>query len=304
MRVLVTSNHTNITGVNTFLYTFIATLKKEIKDIEIDFYVPFSNYTPSHFEDYLEQYIANFFIVYPQESDYDYIYYSYKSNIEFRKDTFAKKGFFVHGLMNPDYAIKDDMNIDKSFVFGERSMKHTEHKDKVLIRNFVDLKRFKPVKLNKELHTVAIFRPRNRDVGYINLKQACKQLGLCLKVIGGIEDCFGNVANWNVEKDLREADLVVATGRCMHEAMAMGIPVINGGLFPSEGYIDSEKKFLEGLETNSSGWITRALKPLNEASVDDIVKELSKWKHSDGALMRKCAEKHLNPASFIKKILF
>ncbi|GEN35148.1 glycosyltransferase [Aneurinibacillus danicus] len=121
-----------------------------------------------------------------------------------------------------------------------------------IIRNGIELERFTSVKLiNKAPEKILLLSNRFTDEVINTISSACKKLDLDLEVIGQSEK-----VEWQVEKKINDADIVVSLGRGILEAMACQrvafVYDYNGGdgIVTPFNYTELRKKNFSG-RTNS-----------------------------------------------------
>ena len=154
-----------------------------------------------------------------------------------------------------------------------------------LIRSGVDLKRFcSHKKLNDIPKVLSVCRGDDSL-----LREACIRIGWRFYNI--LKDTKYRV--WHIEDLMNNADIVVGTGRVLHEAMACGRACLswdNLKMAPTQGcgYVD-ESNWYDCAQTNFTG---RGFLTIED--VDVMMAELQKYDTRDGELMRGFAEKELD----------
>ncbi len=110
----------------------------------------------------------------------------------------------------------------------------------------------------------------------------------------------GRKCEYNIEKLMRESDLVVATGRAVYEAMLCGRPVLvhNTGAC-GECFIQDEPSFARLMETNCSG----RLLGNRFGTVDEIESELRGYNPSCGKSMRGWAKTRFDADAIYRRML-
>lgn len=156
----------------------------------------------------------------------------------------------------------------------------------IIIYNPVNLERFKSVKpINKELKNVLLLsnksHPQTKEFHVI--VSACEELGLNLNVVG----LGSGTAQWEVEKHINTADLVISMGRGIYESMAVGRNCVVAGYGKLAGFVDN-KSYFEFRKWNCSGRIKTA----EDITVQGLIKEFKKYNTEQGEKNRKLAEKY------------
>jgi len=118
----------------------------------------------------------------------------------------------------------------------------------VIIRDFIDTERFKPVKpINNNLQNVLFLSNYKKWKNYYRVSEACKALRLNLTCIGSP---YGR--RYDVENAIQEADLVISWARGILEAMSCGRAALSFDRLEGDGYITKETYF-EARKDNFSG---------------------------------------------------
>lgn len=298
MKILFVHKHSRLTGVSTFIYTAIKEITK--LNVEVDLYV--ENPQKSIFIDKVKE-ICNV-VDEVKQTGYDRVYFNYRSQLHLYTGS-AKKYFFVHGLMDQEYSPDD--SVDKIFCFGERSFSYIQNaswQEKVLIRNGLDLSKFqfKP-SMSGDVKKILIFDSRTSNTIVTLLTGMCSRNNWYVSVISSNSQNDRVDEIWDVEERIYDADVVIAKGRSMFEAMACGKPVVNYGLEGGDGSIDSEN-FLIAITTNGSGWVTRKLaSPFEGFDPSVMEKEIKKALSSDVCKSRKMIEEFYDMKSYVQEIL-
>lgn len=165
-----------------------------------------------------------------------------------------------------------------------------------LIVNGVNLERFKPTKINKELKNILSLSQSDRLNQF--LQKVCDKYGYNFKH----HNKFRNPV-FNIEDEIADADLVVSLGRGAYESMACGKNVLIADWRPyqtamMDGMLtgDNAARFLCN---NCSGRTER--RGIDEKS---IVEELSKYSQENGEANRSFAEKNLNIKDKVDKMIY
>lgn len=117
-----------------------------------------------------------------------------------------------------------------------------------IIRDFIDTERFKPsAPIGKTLKKVLFISNYKKWKNYKAVSGACQKLGLELTCHGSP---YGR--NFEIEKAINEADLVVSWARGILEAMACGRAALSFDRYEGDGYIDPES-YYEARKDNFSG---------------------------------------------------
>ena len=167
----------------------------------------------------------------------------------------------------------------------QQHLKRSEHESELIV-NGINLDRFKPTKINKELKNILSLSQSDRLNNF--LQKMCDRYDYNFKH----HNKFLNPI-FNIEEEIAAADLVVTLGRGAYESMACGKnvliadwrayqPALMDGLITE----DNTARFLRN---NCSGRTEK--KTIDESS---IVKELLKYSAAQGEANRNFAEKNLN----------
>ena len=273
MRILSINHYTSITGVGTWTYTLLNAIKEIHPNIIVDIWFKTDN-RDSLLIRQLSRVVDNIYFEKP-DNQYDIVYTHYAEK-EYPK---TKKIYhFIHNIMSGNY-----MNpyADKIFCFSERVYNYIDFSNKELIRNGIDIKRFKYIKPKKELKNILVFDSRNNAFQNSKVLAASSMLGKYMSFLG--EDLNHNIHNrWNVEDYIKSSDLVIAVGRSAIESLAMGKNVLIANINQANGLV-TEDNFDEHTETNFSGWtkyrndnydvsyLAKQFKLYNPVSLRDLV---------------------------------
>tara|TARA_Y100000356_G_scaffold57190_1_gene46297 strand:+ start:2945 stop:3862 length:918 start_codon:yes stop_codon:yes gene_type:complete len=192
-----------------------------------------------------------------------------------------------HGT-TPSLEQPTDVKGVRFISISEEVQEHLLKKDynSELIVNGIDLDRFKPTKINKELQNILSLSQSDRLNKF--LQKICDRYGYNFKH----HNKFLNPV-FNIEEEIADADLVVSLGRGAYEAMACGKNVLiadwrayQNAMMDGMVTEDNISRFISN---NCSGRTER--RGIDEAS---IVEELMKYSLANGEANRKFAEKNLN----------
>ncbi len=231
------------------------------------------------------------------EDKYDHIHIHYESLGKYVEGFKAKTKFFVHGLMTEDY--KPVRKYDEVFVFSERANDFIDC-DTILIRNYIDLDRFKFIGCSDRLRTILILDSRTGSALTPSVMLAAQRFRAFVQVIDG--DPSGVGLSWDIENVIRDADMVVGYGRSAYEAMAMGKSVLVYGTNGGDGLI-KHTNFEKMMTANTSGWAMRAIPSPVARPVEHIVNEMDKYSSSDGTVNRQLAKKYLDMELYAERII-
>lgn len=304
MKILILHKHNRLTGVSTFIYTLTKALVQDGHEVSI--WIENKDSASTDFEDNISKFAEIYFGINVPENKFDQIFINYNSlmNTALAFPHVPKK-FFIHGCMYEDY-VPPPENIDKYYVFSERVYKRMEEryslpKEKVLIRNGIDIERFKYYgETNKEIQKILLIDSRTNGFLLNILSAVCNHLGIWYRAIGS--NSYYNDTIWNMEDHVKDADLVIAYGRSAYEAMSMGKPTIIYGINGGDGYVTKDN-FNDMLRTNMSGWSFKCMDKPHSISPNILLKEIQKYDHKDGIILSDMISKKLDIRLFIDKIL-
>jgi hypothetical protein len=165
-----------------------------------------------------------------------------------------------------------------------RAMLHNMGRKSVVLRNAVDVGRFKPSSLPGDRPRRVLVISNHFPVGHLKLlKEACGKFGTELRIVGmGTEN--GQV--WNTERLINEADVVVSLGRGCVEAMACGRAVLVWDVHGGDGYV-TLGNYPQIRENNFSGRRHRRTYDL-----EDLVRILKSYDPAMGPANRRLALKY------------
>jgi hypothetical protein len=293
MKILVHLMFSDLTGVNTFMYTVISKLYTQHR-----FTVYIQGGTQSVFT---EKLLALCDVVFSKPADdaFDQIWLNY-----YTEDFAGYSGYkkqFVHGTMNEWYKVSK--GVDKVYVFSERAFENVTCKvPKILIRNGVDVDRFKPARgISDKLTKIVINDSRSHSFVTPMVLSVAQHFNAYTASLGTDSYCGKKI--WATEDVVNTADLVIGYGRSAYEAMAMGKAVLIFGIHGGDGLIDSEQKFLQMLRGNCSGFATKVIPPPYCRDWDSLLDEVKKYSPTYGVLSRQLAEKYLDINLYLKEII-
>lgn len=162
-----------------------------------------------------------------------------------------------------------------------------------IVRDFVDTDRFKPVEpINKELKKVLFISNYKKWKNYKAVSGACEKLGLELA-------CYGSPygRNFEIEKAINEADLVISWARGILEAMACERAALSFDRYEGDGYIDL-KTYFEARKDNFSGRYFKY-----EYNADTLADEMLKYDPECGEQNRELVLKYHNVMDGVDQIL-
>lgn len=291
MKVLIHLKYSDLTGVGTFIYTIVSKLHKDVS-----FTVWMEHGTPSVLYTKLSVFCPVYFN--KPTMTFDEIWTNYYTE-EFKNEK-ARKKHFVHGTMNPLYKIPE--NTDHLFVFSERAFEDTSHNiPKTLIRNGVDIQRFRQIAPQDSLQKILIHDSRASTFSALMIMSVAQRLNAYTRYLG--VDSLAGQKIWDTECIIKDCDMVVGYGRSLFEGMAMGKVCVCYGLNGGDGMVRDEETFRKMLRSNGSGWSIRNLPTPDKQAWKPILEELGKYKKSYGELARYLAEKYLDINLYLDKLL-
>ncbi len=166
--------------------------------------------------------------------------------------------------------------------------------DKItVVRDFVDMKRFKPTKpINQKLTNVLFISNYKKWKNYKVVDGACKKLGLKLICCGSP---YGR--NYKIWEAINKADLVISWARGILEAMSCGRAALSFDRFEGDGYITADTYF-EARQDNFSG---RHFKYAYDA--DTLASEILKYDPNCGKINRDLILNYHNVVTGVDDIL-
>ena len=284
MEILVATNHLdNIGGSQTYTYAIIAELLRLGHNVE------YFTYQKGFVSDKIEKLGVRFMT----KQHYDLIIANHKPVVQY----LFQYGYIIqttHGIIPgiEEPSCFADFNVCVS-SFQQKYFSGMKMAYEV-IPNGIDCERFFPEKpLNEKLTNV---------LSLCQSKEADKLVELsCRKINVGFRNFKDR--NWNIEKEINKADLVVGVGRSLFDAMACGRTVISYDTryadrnFEGDGYLD-KNNVNSSLEYNCCGGFNRRF-----FTVEDFIVELKKYNSCDGIFMREFALNELNIKKSVEKYL-
>lgn len=286
VKILVTNNQLdNVGGSETFTFTIIEEL------VRLGHKVEYFTFKTGFVSEKIEKILG---VKFMSESSYDLIFANHNTTVE----KVFKKGFTIqtcHGIFP-----KLEQPNSKANAFVSISQEVQDHLARlgfpsILIHNSINLDRFFPTnKINNSLKTVLSLCHSNKANSFV--ENACKELD-----INYIQAFKYDKPEWDIEKFINQADLVVGLGRSAYEAMSCGRPVViydDRRYFSSCG--DGYVKDILGLslKNNCSGRYTNQKFDKNSFKL-----ELLKYNANDSTYFRRFAEKELNVCINISKYI-
>lgn len=205
--------------------------------------------------------------------------------------------FYCHGFVQeieqpPPFPADYYLMINEECVDNYISQGIPEQKMQI-VRDVIDTERFKPAKpINRELKKVLFISNYKKWRNFHAVNGACQKLGLELTCHGSP---YGR--NFEIDKAINEADLVVSWARGIMEAMACGRAALSWDRNEGDGYIDS-KTYFEARQDNFSG---RHFKiPFN---ADSLAEEMQKYDPACGPINRELILKYHNVETGVDQIL-
>lgn len=182
--------------------------------------------------------------------------------------------FYSHGVLPERHALEQPPKFPADWYIAineevEQNLieKGVPARKISIIRDFIDLERFKPTKpINRELKKVLFISNYKKWKNYKAVSGACQKLSLELTCHGSP---YGR--NFKIEEAINEADLVVSWARGVLEAMSCGRAALSFDRYEGDGYIDL-KNYFEARKDNFSG---RHFK--YEYSADTLADEMLKY---------------------------
>lgn len=281
-RVLIATNHLNrLGGSETWTYTMAKELER--RGYEVDVF--------TLLEGEVSEKLST--VKHPR-GEYDLVLINHNTCLARLKDVKGKKIFTSHGVF-PELEQPIE-GADKYVAISEEVQDHLKVKgfESTVIRNGIDCERFKPKKkLNKKPKRVLCMC--QGEEARENVRKACDELGI------EVDDTATRI--WDVEKKINDADIVFTLGRGAYEAMACGRAVI---VYDSRVY--SPTKTADGIVTRKNA---KEIAKNNFSgrrykirwTVEDIKKEIKKYKPEMGADNRKIAIESFNIKKQVEKYI-
>lgn len=205
--------------------------------------------------------------------------------------------FYTHGFVQEieqpppllaDYYLAINEECQQNFVSkGVPAEKIT------IIRDFIDMERFKPIKpINKKLKNVLFLSNYKKWKNFKAVDAACKKLGLKLTCHGSP---YGR--NYKIWEAINQTDLVISWARGILEAMSCGRAALSFDRFEGDGYI-SPATYFESRQDNFSG---RHFKYAYTG--DTLASEMLKYDPNCGNINRDLIMKYHNVVNGVDQIL-
>lgn len=198
MNILITNNHLSRTGgTETWTFTMSEVLKRMGHNVEV-FTLQRGSFADNFNVPVVEQ---------PKES-YDLMLVNHNSCLNALKNVKGRKIFTCHGIV-PSLE-QPQKGADKYVAISEKTAEHIKDWDPTIIRNGVDIERFKPTKpLRKDPHILVI---SDWSIPYKRIKEINPNTSWIGK----------HSPRFDVENAINDHDIVVSIGRGRYEAMACG----------------------------------------------------------------------------------
>ena len=164
--------------------------------------------------------------------------------------------FTLHGIIGGPETLPKSLLIKENVEYvavseeTEVLIKHVYKKECTIIRQGIDMERFKPKALLNDEIKVALLSSSylNHDHPFVQtFRKACNMRGIKPIAIGKDFDW-----TWETEEAYNKADIVLTIGRGVLEAMACGRPVITFGHWGHSGIL-TEKEMKDAKKFNFSG---------------------------------------------------
>ncbi len=206
--------------------------------------------------------------------------------------------FISHGVIPfLEQPPSQDINIYKYIAISEEIKKNLTKKgvtpkNIIIIRNFIDINRFFPLKRINSIPKNALFISNHQNKkNKIIIKEACSSLGIKLKTLGK------NKKSFYTEKYITKADIVFSLGRGALESMSCGRAVIIYDYAGGEGIITKNNEKIISTY-NFSG-----RKFQKDFTSFSLAQEIKKYHPRMGEINRKIIEKKYNCETEVKKII-
>ncbi|OGL36886.1 hypothetical protein A3A68_01815 [Candidatus Saccharibacteria bacterium RIFCSPLOWO2_01_FULL_48_13] len=208
--------------------------------------------------------------------------------------------FYSHGALPDRAALEQPPNFiaDWYLAVNEEVQENLRSKGVPagrvsIVRDFIDTDRFKSQKpIRKKIKQVLFISNYKKWKNFQAVDGACKKLGFELV-------CFGSPygRNYEIEKAINKADLVVSWGRGILEAMSCGRAALSFDRFEGDGYITPETYF-EARKNNFSGRIYK-----HNFTADTLANEILKYSSEAANLNREIIMKYHNAVDGVDQIL-
>lgn len=200
MKILLTNNHLERTGgTETWTYTMSEVLTKLGHEVEVFTIMK---------GDFAEHFNVPVFTKVSDLGEYDRILVNHNSCLDLLKEIKGYKVFTCHGTTP---ALEQPINGADAYVaVSELTLEHTKQWNPTLIRNGIDIERFKPTKpLRKIPHILVIS-------DWVQPYEKIQSLNPKTDWIGK------HNARFDMENVIAEYDIIVSIGRGRYEAMSSG----------------------------------------------------------------------------------
>ncbi|MBZ4190432.1 glycosyltransferase [Niabella beijingensis] len=284
--ILIANHHLeHLGGSETYTYALAEELTKQQFDVD---YFTFHKGTVS---DKLETDLG---VRFRQKKKYDLILANHYTCV----NQLRSSGFIIqtcHGIY-PELE-QPSPHANGYVAISQEVQDHLAQRDleSKVILNGINMDRYKSTNpLHSEVRTV-LSMCQSDEANQI-IEASCKAAGVRLITLNKFKN-----PEWNVEKAINRADLVVAIGRSAYEAMACGRPVI---IFDHRSYFQScgdgyvRDRLERSLLKNCSGRYSN-----KTFSVAEVTKEIKKFRPEDGTFFRNFALKKLNIAHTAQEYL-
>lgn len=263
MRVLSILYDDCLNGVTTFNYTLLCELKKRGHYCSVIF---------QNEEDEAKYKFEDVGITIGGKGWYDIVIINNRmgeaiASVHFKANRYL---YFVHSIMNPNsLPPESDLNLEL-FVFSEVSEGFIKKRytAPTLIRNGIDMERFKPVQMPKASPSlIQVLDLRNNELYAGKVENAAKFNQMWVGKL--------TAPRFDIPLIISRADVCIGYGRHAIEAMAMGKPTIVYGVNGGDGLV-TPKNMEELSRTNFSGWSLRTMPPPGELTEFYVLQELDK----------------------------
>lgn len=230
-----------------------------------------------------------------KDGKYDLIICNSNAVLDDLKKLEGKKVFVSHGVI-PQLEQPIE-GADTYVAVAEDSAENCEKKGfeiYVIIRNPIDIDRFNYVGCGERLKTIGFFNKENKTF----FKKELEAMGFDIIEVG-------RNLTFVVEEFIAQADLIVASGRCAYEAMAMGKNVVIVGTNDQtsqigimDGFVDDEA-FFKFRQSNCTG-------RYNEIYLhffSSLKKEVEKYEQKQGEKNRELIVQHNNYMNIAKMFI-
>ena len=286
MRILVATNHLQMTG-GTECYTFAIIQELMRQGHDVEYFAFILGDISKRIEDLGVKFRSHVF--------YDLIIANHKNVVEH----LYKRGFIIQTCHGTTIQLEQPSQKADAYVSISQEVHDyltSKGFSSTIIKNGIDCNRFFPLNpIRKKLTTVLSLC----QSGHANdiVKKACSLIKVHFEKANKFEE-----NDWNIEKVINQADLVVGIGRSAYDAMACGRAVISFDVRSyssnyGDGYLNANN-IDESIFNNCSGRAFRI--KFNEKT---LANEMNKYNAEDGNFLRKYALSNLNIASAVQKYI-